>query len=102
MDRVYEPHEMWRGGHDERMRPRPFAEETYTAQQRPVGDARRREDEVLARSEVLRPVDPSEVADAHLLEPLPVRLLGQHQLGLDLAVEASHGGRGQDALGSAA
>src|SRR5207245_2120359 len=55
-----------------------------------------------AGGQVLRAVHLVEIGDPHAPEALAVRFLGEDEAGLDLAVEAAHGGGGQDAFGSAA
>ena len=56
----------------------------------------------LARREVPRPVDLLEIGDAHRAAPFLVLRLADDEAREDFAVEAAHGGRGQNAFGRAA
>src|SRR6185295_8708908 len=97
VDGVDEPDLMWHGRHDQSVRPSAVSEEADAAEQRAVRDSRRREDDALAGGEVFGAIDALDVRNPHALEPLAVRFLGEDELGLDLAVETPHCGRGEHA-----
>src|SRR5678816_2101915 len=65
VDAVDEPDPVRVVLHDHRAGARAIAEEPDTAHQRAVGDTGRREDDVVARRQILRAVDLLEVADPH-------------------------------------
>ena len=67
-----------------------------------VGDAGGGKDDVLARGEVLRLVDPLEVGDAHRAAAGLVLWRVHHQAREDLAAQAAHRRRREHALGRAA
>src|SRR4051812_33003932 len=56
VDGIDEADLVWHRRHHEGVGPRAIAEEAYSPEERPVCDARRREDDALAGREVLRPV----------------------------------------------
>ncbi len=58
-------------GHDQGVGAHPLAEEADAPEEGPVGDARGREDDVLAGGQVLGAVDLVEVRDAHLASGAP-------------------------------
>src|SRR5690349_21360907 len=89
-------------GHHERVRPGPAAEEADTVEQVTIGDARRREDEVIARGEVLGVVDPALVPVAHPGTALALVVAAIPEAGLDLATQAAQRGGGDHALRRAA
>ena len=76
------------------------AEEAHTFEQLTVGDPAAREDDVLSRGEVFGHVDPIEVFDAELGHPAVLLVVERRQPSLDLAAEAAHRGRRQDAFRS--
>ncbi len=88
--------------HHQRRRADAVAEEADALHQRALGDAGGREDDVLARREILRPVDPLEVGDAHRAAALLVLRRVDDEPREDLAAEAAHGRRREHALGRAA
>src|SRR6185369_13532681 len=81
---------------------RASAEEPDTLEQVAGRHARRREDEVLARGEVLGVVDAVLVAVTHPRTALTLVVAAVPEPGLDLAAEAAQRGRGDHALGRAA
>ena len=89
---------MWVRLHHERRRPNAVAEKANAFHERAVGDARRREDDVVAGSQILGPVDPLEVRDAHRAAPLFVLGRVDDETGVDLAAKTPHGRRREHAL----
>src|SRR5579862_3318513 len=69
MHGVSEPHAGWHCGHDDGLRAGAVAEETHALQQVTVSNAARRENNILARCQLLRGVDLIDVADTHGLHP---------------------------------
>src|SRR6185436_12147216 len=88
--------------HDDRARANAVAEETDALHEGALGDARGREDDVVARREILRLVDLLQILDAHRAAPLFVLGLADDQPRENLAVEAPHRRRRQHALRRAA
>ena len=82
--------------------PGAVAEEAHALHQRAVGDAGRGEDDVLARREILRLVDPLEVGDAHGAAALLVLRRVHDEPREDLAAQAAHRRRREHAFGRAA
>src|SRR3954453_3957745 len=88
--------------HDHRTGARAVAEKADAAHQRAVGDTGRREDDVFAGREILRPVDALEVLDAHRAAALFVLRLVDDQPREDFTVQAAHGRRREHAFRRAA
>src|SRR5258706_14013695 len=76
-------------------------EESDAFHQRPIRDAGCGEDDALARRQILRAVDFLEIGDPHRAAALLVLRLADNETREDLAVQATHRRRGQDAFGSA-
>src|SRR5262245_60215986 len=88
--------------HDHRAGPRAVAEKADAAHQRAVGDAGGREDDAVARREILRAVHLLEISDAHRAAALLVLGLADHEAREDFAVQAAHRRGGQHAFRRAA
>src|SRR2546421_9124489 len=71
--------------HDHGARADAVAEEPDAFHQRPLGDARRGEDDVVARREIPRLVDLLEIGDAHGAAPLLMLGLADDETREDLA-----------------
>ena len=74
----------------ERRRARAVAEEAHALHQRAFGHAGRRKDQVLARREIGRPIDPPDVGDAHGRASRLVFRRLDDEPRVDVAVEAPH------------
>src|SRR6185503_11852530 len=85
VDRIDEAHGLRLVGHHERVGPRAAAEEANAFEEVARRDAGRREDEVLARGEVLGPVDAALVAVAHSGAAGPLVVVAVLEPSLDLA-----------------
>src|SRR5438093_2239008 len=88
--------------HQDRARADAAAEEAHAPHERAVGDARRDEEDVRARGQVLLRVDPFHVGDAHAPHALLLTGLGRDEPGPHAAVEAAERRGRQYALGCAA
>src|SRR6185503_19299399 len=88
--------------HDHRTGADAVAEEANAPHQRAVGDAGRREDDVLAGGEVRGAVDLLDVSDPHRAAALFVLGLADDEAREDLAVQAAHRRGGQHAFRRAA
>src|SRR6478735_1234716 len=89
-------------GHHQRMGPRPATEEADALEQIAGRHTGGREDEILARGEVLGPVDALLVPMAHPGATLAFIVAAIAEAGLDLATEATQRRGGDDALRCAA
>src|SRR5687767_4494147 len=102
VDAVDETHPPRMRLHHQRHGPGAVAEEAHALHQRAVGDAGRGEDDVLARGEIPRLVDPLEVGDAHGAATGFVFGRVYSKPREDLAAQAAHRRCRQHALGRAA
>src|SRR6185436_2369116 len=84
--------------HHERVRPRAAAEEAHALEQVAARDARGREDQAVARREVVRAVHPVLVAVAHPGAPFLLFGVAVSEARLDLAAQTAQGAGGDDTL----
>src|SRR5262245_33592939 len=77
--------------HDHGTRPHTVAEEPHALHQRALGHARGGKDHARAGREIVRPVDPLEVRDAHRAAALFVLGFGDDEAGENFAIQTSHG-----------
>src|SRR5262245_6616181 len=102
VDRIDEANGLGLVGHDQRVGAGAAPEEAHSLEQVAGRHAGRREHEVLARGQVLGPVDAALVAVAHPRATGPLVVVAVPEAGLDLAAEAAHRRGGDHALRRAA
>src|SRR3990167_2712616 len=100
--RLDEPDGAGLGAEHHRVRVDPVLAVSYALEKIAVGDAGGGEDDVVAGGQIGRVVDAVRIRDLHRLDPLPLVGADRLEPALDLAAQASHGGRGQHALRRAA
>src|SRR5690348_16411198 len=88
--------------HDERMGAVAVAEEADALEQVAGGNATSGEDDLLAGSEVIGAINAMRIVDAHTLHAALQFGVVDHQAADHFAVQAAHGGCGNDAFGRAA